>query len=56
MTDSRAYQGPLEPAGECRWRIPKSYKRGMRVDGIIYADDRYDKAEEIREPEEMFAI
>ncbi|HET6440922.1 MAG TPA: RtcB family protein [Phycisphaerae bacterium] len=40
MTESRAYQGPLEPAGECRWRIPKSYKRGMRVDGIIYADDR----------------
>jgi len=40
MTESRSYQGPLEPAGECRWRIPKSYKRGMRVDGIIYADDR----------------
>jgi len=39
MTESRSYQGPLEPAGECRWRIPKSYKRGMRVDGIIYADD-----------------
>jgi len=39
MSESRSYQGPLEPAGECRWRIPKSYKRGMRVDGIIYADD-----------------
>jgi len=34
----RAYTGPLEPAGECRWRIPKSYRPGMRVDGLIYAD------------------
>jgi len=34
-----AFQGPLEPAGECRWRIPKTYKPGMRVDGIIYADE-----------------
>src|SRR4051812_38176079 len=34
------YRGPLERAGECLWRIPKSYKQGMRVDGLIYADDR----------------
>ncbi|MGB2781595.1 MAG: RtcB family protein, partial [Phycisphaerae bacterium] len=40
MSPTQAYQGPLEPAGECRWRIPKSYKPGMRVDGIIYADER----------------
>ena len=33
------YYGPLERAGECLWRIPKSYKPGMRVDGLIYADD-----------------
>jgi tRNA-splicing ligase RtcB (3'-phosphate/5'-hydroxy nucleic acid ligase) len=33
------FNGPLEPAGECRWRIPKSYRADMRVDGIIYADD-----------------
>lgn len=33
------YEGPLLPAGNCRWRIPKSYKPGMRVDGIIYADE-----------------
>ncbi len=32
------WNGPLEPAGECRWRIPITYKRGMRVPGIIYAD------------------
>ncbi|HKQ60020.1 MAG TPA: RtcB family protein [Candidatus Polarisedimenticolaceae bacterium] len=35
-----AYHGPLERVGECRWRIPKSYKRGMRVDGIIYSSER----------------
>ncbi|MDP3791726.1 MAG: RtcB family protein [Candidatus Omnitrophota bacterium] len=27
----------LERIDEYRWRIPKSYKTGMRVDGIIYA-------------------
>src|SRR6476660_2290850 len=36
---STPFTGPLEPAGTCRWRIPKSYKPGMRVDGMIYADD-----------------
>src|SRR6478735_9273588 len=33
------FTGPLEPAGTCCWRIPKSYKPGMRVDGLIFADD-----------------
>jgi len=33
------YTGPLERLDACRWRIPKSYKAGMRVDGLIYADD-----------------
>jgi tRNA-splicing ligase RtcB len=33
-----AYHGPLEQVGPCLWRIPKSYKAGMRVDGLIYAD------------------
>ena len=36
----QAYQGPLERVGECVWRIPKSYKRGMRVDGLIFASER----------------
>ena len=46
------YSGPLERAGECCWRIPKSYKTGMRVDGLIFADDllieaiRHDQAPE----------
>jgi tRNA-splicing ligase RtcB len=29
----------LEKIDEFRWRIPKSYKSGMRVDGIIYASE-----------------
>jgi tRNA-splicing ligase RtcB len=36
---SNAYTGPLEPTGPCRWRIPKSYRDDMRVDGLIFADD-----------------
>jgi tRNA-splicing ligase RtcB len=35
-----SYQGPLERVDPCCWRIPKSYKPGMRVDGLIFADDR----------------
>lgn len=34
------YQGPLERVSECCWRIPKSYKPGMRVDGLIYSDEQ----------------
>ncbi len=46
------WQGPLEKIDEYRWRIPKTYKEGMRVDGIIYTDEemmkdiRSDKAAE----------
>lgn len=32
-----AYTGPLERVGDCVWKIPRSYKRGMRVDGLIYS-------------------
>ncbi len=35
---------PLERLDACRWRIPKS--GGMRVDGVVYADDTM--IEEIR--------
>jgi tRNA-splicing ligase RtcB (3'-phosphate/5'-hydroxy nucleic acid ligase) len=35
-----AYQGPLEQVDQCCWRIPKSYKPGMRVDGLIFTDER----------------
>ena len=34
------YTGPLERLDDNRWRIPKSYKDGMRVDGLIYANDK----------------
>jgi len=36
----RTWRGPLDQIDEWRWRIPRSYKDGMRVDGIIYADER----------------
>ena len=35
-----AFHGPLEDMGGYRYRIPKTYKPGMRVDGIIYADSK----------------
>ena len=31
--------GKLEKVDDFRWRIPKSYKPGMRVDGLIYTDE-----------------
>ena len=34
------YRGPLERIDDTSWRIPKSYRAGMRVDGVVYADDR----------------
>src|SRR5437588_7156861 len=34
------YHGPLEQVNECCWRIPRSYRSGMRVDGLIFADER----------------
>ncbi len=34
------FRGPLERVDECCWRIPKSYRPGMRVDGLIFADER----------------
>lgn len=49
---SEMWNGPIERIDEFRWRIPKSYKSGMRVDGVIYADEkllkdiRHDKAAE----------
>src|SRR5947209_11635674 len=33
------YHGPLEQVDECCWRIPKSYKQGMLVDGLIFTDE-----------------
>src|SRR6516225_772602 len=35
-----AYAGPLERVDETCYRIPKGYKPGMRVDGLIFADEK----------------
>ncbi len=37
---TQPYEGPIEQIDANRWRIPKSYKEGMRVDGLIYANDK----------------
>ena len=34
------WEGHFEKIDEYRWRIPKSYKPGMRVDGVIYASEK----------------
>jgi tRNA-splicing ligase RtcB len=34
------FHGPLEQVDECCWRIPKCYKPGMRVDGLIFASEQ----------------
>ena len=48
------YTGPLERIDANRWRIPKSYKAGMRVDGIIYADDELIEAiKQDKSPEQV---
>jgi tRNA-splicing ligase RtcB len=33
------WEGKLEKVDAYRWRIPQSYKQGMRVPGLIYADE-----------------
>ena len=34
------WQGQLEKVDDFRWRIPKTYKPGMRVPGLIYANEK----------------
>ncbi len=36
----QGYHGPLEQIAPCVWRIPQSYKLGMRTEGRIFADDK----------------
>ncbi len=48
------WNGPLEKIDEYRWRIPKSYKQGMRVPGIIYADSpMIEQIKEEQAPEQV---
>jgi tRNA-splicing ligase RtcB len=35
----QGWTGRLERIDDCRWRIPKGAVDGMRVDGILFADD-----------------
>jgi tRNA-splicing ligase RtcB len=35
-----SFHGPLERVDACCWRIPKSYKQGMRVDGLIFTNEK----------------
>src|SRR4051812_49737490 len=39
MSNTGGYHGPLEQVGPCQWRIPRSYRADMRVDGLIFADE-----------------
>jgi tRNA-splicing ligase RtcB len=34
------WNGPLEKIDDYRWMIPRSYQKGMRVPGLIYADEK----------------
>jgi tRNA-splicing ligase RtcB len=34
------FAGPLEQVGACQWKIPKEYREDMRVDGLIFADEK----------------
>src|SRR5271163_3143902 len=57
MSKASGYQGPLEPAGPCQWRIPKSYRADMRVDGIIFADDTLiEQIKEDQGPEQVVNV
>src|ERR1700738_1198285 len=38
-TKSGGYTGPLEQVAPCQWRIPRSYREDMRVDGLIFANE-----------------
>ncbi|MEN3009872.1 MAG: RtcB family protein [Candidatus Bipolaricaulaceae bacterium] len=37
---SQAWRGPLERVDEFRWKIPRTYKKEMRTDGLIYASEK----------------
>ncbi len=52
--EKKNYTGPIERLDATRWRIPKSYKQGMNVDGLIYADDKLIQAiTQDRSPEQV---
>lgn len=57
MAKTGGYEGPLEQVAPCEWRIPKSYREDMRVDGVIFANDEL--IEQIRKdkgPEQVINV
>jgi tRNA-splicing ligase RtcB (3'-phosphate/5'-hydroxy nucleic acid ligase) len=51
---SERWKGHLQKLDEYRWLIPKSYKQGMRTDGLIYAtEDMIDKVTGDQSPEQV---
>jgi hypothetical protein len=51
---SNTWKGPLERVDRFRWRIPETYKPGMRVPGLIYVDeDDLDVIREDQAPEQV---
>ncbi|MBI3292469.1 MAG: RtcB family protein, partial [Elusimicrobia bacterium] len=36
----RAWQGRLEKIDDYRWRVPAEHQQGMRVPGLIFADEK----------------
>ncbi|RKZ01416.1 MAG: hypothetical protein DRQ04_04905, partial [Candidatus Hydrothermota bacterium] len=48
------WSGPLEKIDDYRWMIPRSYKSGMRVPGVIYADkELLDQIRKDQAPEQV---
>ena len=35
----KPWLGTLEKVDQWRWRVPRDYKDGMRVDGLLYASE-----------------
>jgi tRNA-splicing ligase RtcB len=51
------YTGPLEQVAPCQWKIPKSYRDDMRVDGIIFADETLiDQIKKDQGPEQVVNV
>ncbi len=45
------WTGPVQKIDDYRWRIPKSYKPGMRTDGVVYATEKM--LQQIRKDESL---
>ena len=51
------FQGPLEKVNDQVWRIPKSYRQDMRVDGLIFANDELiDQIRKDQGPEQVVNV